>query len=41
VSISAEMRSVHGDVIALLGKVRLAGITKVGYEIRAAPPTIR
>jgi len=41
VSISAEMMSVHGDVIALLDKVRLAGITKVGYQIRAAPPTNR
>jgi hypothetical protein len=33
--------SVHGDVITLLDKVRLAGITKVGYQIRAAPPTNR
>jgi hypothetical protein len=41
VSISAEMMSVHGDVIALLDKVRLAQITKVGYQIRAAPPTTR
>jgi biopolymer transport protein ExbD len=41
VSISAEMMSVHGDVIALLDKVRLAQITKVGYQIRAAPPTNR
>jgi biopolymer transport protein ExbD len=39
VSISAEMMSIHGDVIALLDKVRLAGIEKVGYQIRAAPPT--
>src|SRR5437764_14941075 len=41
VSISAEMMSVHGDVIALLDKVRLAQISKVGYQIRAAPPTAR
>ena len=26
----------HGDVIAVLDKVRSAGITKVGYDIRAA-----
>ena len=39
VSISAEMMSVHGDVITLLDKVRLAQIEKVGYQIRAAPPT--
>jgi biopolymer transport protein ExbD len=41
VSISAEMMSVHGDVIALLDKVRLAQIQKVGYQIRAAPPSSR
>ena len=39
VSISAEMMSVHGDVISLLDKVRLAKIDKVGYQIRAAPST--
>jgi biopolymer transport protein ExbD len=39
VSISAEMMSIHGDVISLLDKVRLAGIEKVGYQIRAAPST--
>jgi biopolymer transport protein ExbD len=39
VSISAEMMSIHGDVIALLDKVRLAKIEKVGYQIRAAPGT--
>jgi biopolymer transport protein ExbD len=39
VSISAEMMSIHGDVIALLDKVRQVGIQKVGYQIRAAPPT--
>jgi biopolymer transport protein ExbD len=41
VSISAEMMSIHGDVIALLDKVRQVGIQKVGYQIRAAPPTNR
>ena len=41
VSISAEMMSTHGDVISLLDKVRLAQIEKVGYQIRAAPPTSR
>jgi biopolymer transport protein ExbD len=39
VSISAEMMSIHGDVISLLDKVRLAGIQKVGYQIRAAAST--
>jgi biopolymer transport protein ExbD len=34
VSISAEPMALHGDVIALLDKVRSAGITKVGYQIR-------
>ena len=32
-------RAIHGDVIALLDKVREVGIQKVGYQIRAAPPT--
>ena len=41
VSISAEMMSIHGDVIALLDKVRQVGIQKVGYQIRAAPSTTR
>jgi len=39
VSISAEMMSIHGDVIALLDKVREVGIQKAGYQIRAAPAT--
>jgi biopolymer transport protein ExbD len=39
VSISAEMMSIHGDVITLLDKVRQVGIQKVGYQIRAAPST--
>jgi biopolymer transport protein ExbD len=37
VSISAEPLAMHGDVIAVLDKVRQVGITKVGYQIRAAP----
>lgn len=41
VSISAELMSIHGDVITLLDKVRQVGIQKVGYQIRAAPPTGR
>ena len=36
VSISASLMSMHGDVITVLDKVRNAGITKVGYQIRAA-----
>jgi biopolymer transport protein ExbD len=36
VSISAAMLAMHGDVISVLDKVRSAGITKVGYQIRAA-----
>jgi biopolymer transport protein ExbD len=38
VSISATMLALHGDVIAVLDKVRRVGITKVGYQIRAAQP---
>jgi biopolymer transport protein ExbD len=37
VSISAEMMAMHGDVISVLDKVRVAQIKKVGYQIRAAP----
>jgi biopolymer transport protein ExbD len=36
VSLSADLMAMHGDVIAVLDKVRSAGITKVGYQIRAA-----
>ena len=36
VSISADLMAMHGDVIAVLDKVRSVGITKVGYQIRAA-----
>jgi len=38
VSISATMMAIHGDVITVLDKVRLAKIEKVGYQIRAANP---
>ena len=36
VSISAAPMAMYGDVIAVLDKVRSVGITKVGYQIRAA-----
>ena len=36
VSLSASLMAMHGDVIAVLDKIRSAGITKVGYQIRAA-----
>ena len=36
VSISAEMLTLHGDVIRVLDEVRAVGIRKVGYQIRAA-----
>jgi biopolymer transport protein ExbD len=36
VSISASMLARHGDVIEVLDEVRRVGITKVGYQIRAA-----
>jgi len=36
VSLSAEQLALHGDVISLLDKIRLAGITKIGYQIKAA-----
>jgi len=36
VSISGDMLAMHGDVISVLDKVRSVGITKVGYQIRAA-----
>ena len=39
VSISGEMLTPHGDIIAVLDKVRAVGIKKVGYQIRAAPAT--
>jgi len=36
ISISGRLMAMHGDVISVLDKVRSAGITKVGYQIRAA-----
>lgn len=39
VSISAEQQSLHGDVITLLDRVRSSGITKIGYQIKAAQAT--
>jgi len=35
-SLSAAPKAVYGDVIGVLDKIRIAGITKVGYQIRAA-----
>lgn len=39
VSLSAELLATHGDVITLLDKIRLAGITKIGYQIKVAGVT--
>lgn len=39
VSLSAEQLATHGDVIGVLDKSRLSGITKIGYQIKAASPT--
>jgi biopolymer transport protein ExbD len=36
ISLSAEQLALHGDVITLLDKIRLAGITKIGYQIKTA-----
>ena len=36
ISISADPMAMYGDVIGVLDKVRSVGITKVGYQIRAA-----
>jgi biopolymer transport protein ExbD len=38
VSLSAEQLAMHGDVIAVLDKIRLAKITKIGYQIKTAGP---
>jgi biopolymer transport protein ExbD len=38
VSISADAQALHGDVITLLDRVRSAQITKIGYQIKTAPP---
>ena len=35
VSISADEQALHGDVIALLDKVRDVGIKKIGYQVRS------
>ena len=37
VSISADKEALHGDVITLLDRVRSTGISKIGYQIKAAP----
>ena len=39
VSLSAETLALHGDVIGLLDKIRLAEITKIGYQIKPASET--
>jgi biopolymer transport protein ExbD len=39
VSLSAELLATHGDVITLLDKIRLSGITKIGYQIKPASVT--
>jgi biopolymer transport protein ExbD len=39
ISISAETLALHGDVITLLDRVRDVGITKIGYQIKAASET--
>jgi biopolymer transport protein ExbD len=36
VSLSAEALATHGDVINLLDKIRLAKISKIGYQIKTA-----
>jgi biopolymer transport protein ExbD len=38
VSLSAEEQALHGDVITVLDHIRAAQITKVGYQLKAAPP---
>jgi biopolymer transport protein ExbD len=39
VSLSAETLATHGAVISVLDKIRLAGITKIGYQIKSASVT--
>ena len=39
VSLSAEPLATHGEVIGLLDKIRLAQITKIGYQIKTAAVT--
>jgi biopolymer transport protein ExbD len=36
VSLSAEQLATHGDVIGVLDKIRLAKISKIGYQIKTA-----
>ena len=36
VSLSAETLATHGDVIGVLDKIRLAKISKIGYQIKTA-----
>lgn len=38
VSISAEQMALHGEVIRVLDRVRSAGITRIGYQIKTAAP---
>ncbi len=38
ISLSAEEQALHGDVITVLDHIRSVGITKVGYQIKAAVP---
>lgn len=39
ISLSAETLALHGQVIDVLDKIRTVGITKVGYQIKAASVT--
>jgi biopolymer transport protein ExbD len=38
ISISADTQALHGDVMTLLDRVRLAQINKIGYQIKTAAP---
>ena len=38
ISLSAETLALHGQVIDVLDKIRSVGITKIGYQIKAASP---
>jgi biopolymer transport protein ExbD len=39
ISLSAETLALHGTVIDVLDKIRTVGITKIGYQIKAAAVT--
>jgi biopolymer transport protein ExbD len=39
ISLSAETLATHGAVIGVLDKIRLAGISKIAYQIKAATVT--